>query len=328
MTTFGWSMWRAALELPEEIYCGYGGDVNRRPGCDDGNHSDNTEPVPVLAFAEAPGHLIRVAHQAYIAAWNAEFRGQVTASQYAVASALMLEPAIDQKRLAELASLDKNTTVDLCRRLSARGWIERTLDPKDRRRRVIVPTEVLPIVLPGMQDGMQAVHKAFVAPLTDGDSDALVELLTRLAFQGEAVSVENSGDVSSLFTIGYLLRRVQQIYARIWAHVVPDLTGPQYAILVAIAMRPGSDQVGIAELAALEKSATAEIVSRLTRDAWVARRSHPRHARRAWLTLTGPAIDRMRLVPEQARQVHHEVFGSLANHELRQLIQSLRLVAS
>ena len=282
----------------------------------------------MIAFAEAPGHLIRVAHQAYITAWNAEFRGQITASQYAVASALMLEQGVDQKRLAELASLDKNTTVDLCRRLSARGWIERTSDPKDRRRRVIVPTDVLPRVLPSLRDGMRAVHEAFVAPLTEGDARVLAELLPRLAFQAEPVSVENSKDVSSLFTIGYLLRRVQQIYARQWARVVPDLTGPQYAILVAIAMRPGSDQVGIAELAALEKSATAEIVSRLARDGWVDRRSHPRHARRAWLTLTGSAIERMRLVPEQTRQVHQEVFGSLANHEVRQLVENLRLVAS
>ena len=63
---------------------------------------------------------------------------------------------------------------------------------------------------------------------------------------------------------GYLIRRAQQVHATIWSTVFGgDLTGPQYAVLLAVANGESMDQALIGARASLDSSTVADIVARL-----------------------------------------------------------------
>jgi DNA-binding MarR family transcriptional regulator len=89
---------------------------------------------------------------------------------------------------------------------------------------------------------------------------------------------------------GYLLRRSQALHNALWARLVPgDLTGPQYAVLSVLAAFPHSDQKQVARLASLDKSSTADVVTRLVRKAWIERERDHGDSRRHPLSLTRAA---------------------------------------
>jgi MarR family transcriptional regulator, lower aerobic nicotinate degradation pathway regulator len=64
-------------------------------------------------------------------------------------------------------------------------------------------------------------------------------------------------------TPGYLIRRAQQVHTAVWSSVVRDVTGPQYAVLAAVAELGAPDQARIGERASLDASTTASVVDRL-----------------------------------------------------------------
>ena len=81
-----------------------------------------------------PGHLIRRVQQVHDWLWNAEVSGTVTSPQFAVLYALRAQQDIDQKTLGERVSLDRSTTAEVLKRLTARGLIRRIRDSSDGRR--------------------------------------------------------------------------------------------------------------------------------------------------------------------------------------------------
>ena len=80
-------------------------------------------------FRHAPGHLIRRAHQAAVAAFHDAHGRQVTPVQYAVLRVLAAEPGIDQVTLAQRVALDTSTAADIATRLETKGWIVRRCWP-------------------------------------------------------------------------------------------------------------------------------------------------------------------------------------------------------
>lgn len=124
-------------------------------------------PTSVLTLRDTPGHLIRRAQQVHTLAWSAEVGQVLTAPQYAVLSALWAHPdGIDQGTGGELASLDKSSMADVVRRLAARGWIARTEDPHDARRRRLSLTDVVRNDLLRLTSSVRRVQERVLAPLT------------------------------------------------------------------------------------------------------------------------------------------------------------------
>lgn len=103
---------------------------------------------------------------------------------------------------------------------------------------------------------------------------------------------------------GYVIRRLQQAYSSAWLRYVgPDLTGPQFAVMLAIRLHPGVEQGSLAKAAALDRSTMAGVVKRLETRELILRVQPPEDGRKRLLYLTDTGIDLLAEVDLKARQL-------------------------
>ena len=88
------------------------------------------------------------------------------------------------------------------------------------------------------------------------------------------------------------LRQLFQQHTARWQHELPDLTKPQYAVMRAIADKPGIEQVALIEAAVSTKATLAEMLARMENRGLVRREHDPADKRRrfVWLTAEGEKI--------------------------------------
>ena len=134
-----------------------------------------------FAFEQAPGHLIRRAHQIAVAVFAEEVGAHaVTPVQFAILMTLMDKPGVDQVTLAAHVALDAATSGSAIGRLEARGWLRRECDPRDRRRKLLWITPE------GAQAGAEMalaaprIQERLVAPLAPEERAQLSLLLSKL----------------------------------------------------------------------------------------------------------------------------------------------------
>jgi DNA-binding MarR family transcriptional regulator len=294
--------------------------------------ADGSRP-PVLPLHATPGHLLRRAQQVHTAMWAEYVQLELTGPQYGVLASLAQEPLIDQMRLGELASLDKNNTADIVRRLTRRGWISRSVDTADQRRRVLELTPPAKVAMRQITPAAQRVQDALLELVPEEGRDALVRMLCVIAYQqGEPSSAAAPPDelpiLSFRRTPGYLIRRSQQVHGTVWArHVGTELTGPQYAVLVALATEPGADQVTVGRLASLDRSSTADIVARLLRTGWVQQERRPGYGRRSILNLTSKAEEGLWQITPRVAAAQRDLLSPLGRADARAFTEWLAYVA-
>jgi DNA-binding MarR family transcriptional regulator len=242
-----------------------------------------------LRLESAPGYLIRRTQQVHNVIWNEEFEGRLTSPQYAVLAALAAEPRIDQRRLGELASLDKSSIGDVVSRLASRLWIVRERDTRDGRRNVLELTSAAELAFHHLTPLARRVQERLLEPLNDGEATAFTAGLGVIARAHPAPTLPpgRTSPVLELNVPGHLIRRAQQEHTAIWASLLDrELTGPQCAVLYVVAEEPGVSQKRLGERAALDKSTAADLVQRLVRRKWLTRERMPTDARGRMLTLT------------------------------------------
>lgn len=85
------------------------------------------------------------------------------------------------------------------------------------------------------------------------------------------------------------LRQLFQQHTARWQHELPDLTKPQYAVMRAIADKPGIEQVALIEAAVSTKATLAEMLARMENRGLVRREHDAADKRRrfVWLTAEG-----------------------------------------
>lgn len=127
---------------------------------------------------------------------------------------------------------------------------------------------------------------------------------------------------------GHLLRRAQQVHTDYWSREVHEgVTGPQYATLVAVAGWPEVDQKLAGELASLDKSTIAGVVSRLEKKGWLTRRRDPQDGRRRLLMLTDSAHARLPALTLDAEQVQQLLLAPLSASDRPDFVSLLQRVA-
>jgi len=93
---------------------------------------------------------------------------------------------------------------------------------------------------------------------------------------------------------GHLIRRAQQISISIFAEHcrTHGATSIQYSILYTVERNPGIDQISLANLVALDRSNTGEVVGRLEEKGLLRRSSGAtdRRTKRLYLTRSGAAL--------------------------------------
>ncbi|WP_072949692.1 MarR family transcriptional regulator [Rhodococcus koreensis] len=103
---------------------------------------------------------------------------------------------------------------------------------------------------------------------------------------------------------GYVIRRLNQAYAAAWLRYVgPDLTGPQFAVMLAIKLHPGVEQGSLAKAAALDRSTMVGVVKRLETRELIVRVQPPEDGRKRLLHLTDEGAELLDEVNSKARHL-------------------------
>lgn len=243
---------------------------------------DSGTAPAVLTLESAPGYLIRRTQQVHNVIWNEEFDGLLTSPQYAVLAALAAEPGIDQRRLGEVASLDKSSIADVVSRLVSRSWIVRERDTRDARRNILRLTPAAELAFEHLTPPARRVQERLLASLSTAEGARFTDGLRAIALAElpPPLPAERSNMVVELSAPGHLIRRAQQRHTAIWAaHLDRELTGPQCAVMYVLLEEEGVSQKHVGERAALDKSTAADLVDRLTKRGWIERTTMPGDAR-------------------------------------------------
>jgi DNA-binding MarR family transcriptional regulator len=99
---------------------------------------------------------------------------------YSLLAALDEIGASSQADLSRATSIDRSDMVATVNELVARGFVERTPDPADRRRNVIVLTGAGRRQLRKLDRLLDKVQEGLLAPLAPDERGRLVDLLSRL----------------------------------------------------------------------------------------------------------------------------------------------------
>ena len=116
----------------------------------------------------------------------------------------------------------------------------------------------------------------------------------------------------------HLLRQLFQRHTARWQHALPDLTKPQYAVMRAIAERPGIEQVNLMEAAVSTKATLAEMLSRMETRGLVRRENDPLDKRRRFVYLTPDGEALLKKSMPLGNQVDEEFLGRLNDEERAQ----------
>jgi DNA-binding MarR family transcriptional regulator len=146
-----------------------------------------TEPADVARRAadyvlEAQvGYLLRCAHQRATETFNAvmaEFG--VTPTQFAALAKLDDLAAVSQNQLGRLIAMDPATISGVIGRLTTRGYVQPSPDPKDARVVVLALTPAGKAAITAMKAVAADVSRKTLEPLTAAETAALVRALSKI----------------------------------------------------------------------------------------------------------------------------------------------------
>lgn len=139
-------------------------------------------------FSQAPGHLVRRAHQLSVAIFMEETEAfDVTPVQFAILNALMDDPGEDQITLSGRVAFDPATSGSVIGRLEAKGLVRRQADPGDKRRKLLWVTPEGEKLALQMKRAVGRVQQRIVAPLNDAEREQLRFLLAKLVQGHEGI---------------------------------------------------------------------------------------------------------------------------------------------
>jgi DNA-binding MarR family transcriptional regulator len=128
---------------------------------------------------------------------------------------------------------------------------------------------------------------------------------------------------------GHLARRLQQAHTLLWNTLVSaETTSPQFAVLNAVASRDDLDQRMVGDLIGLDRSTTAEIVSRLGGRALMVRVRDPRDGRRNLLRLTDDGAALHRQTARRASRMNKVFLAPLEPGEQQVLLDLIRRIVT
>jgi DNA-binding MarR family transcriptional regulator len=132
-------------------------------------------------FAQAPGHLVRRAHQIAVALFMSELANEdVTPVQFAILNAVMDTPGVDQVTLANRVAFDAATSGSVMGRLETKGWIRREPDQADRRRKLLWLTPTGQKATLEMKRSVHLVQEKILSPLNAEEAQTLIDLMSKL----------------------------------------------------------------------------------------------------------------------------------------------------
>jgi MarR family transcriptional regulator, lower aerobic nicotinate degradation pathway regulator len=136
-------------------------------------------------FSQAPGYLIRRAHQTSMAIFAEELAEfEVTALQFAILQALVDEPGADQISIAQRVALDAATSGSVIMRLEERGWLRREPSATDRRRKLLWLTPAGEKAAFEMKKPARKVQQRLLSSLDEAEKVQFVQMLKKISAIG------------------------------------------------------------------------------------------------------------------------------------------------
>ena len=133
-------------------------------------------------FSQAPGYLIRRAHQTSMAIFAEELAAyEVTSLQFAILQTLIDEPGADQITVAQRVALDAATSGSVIMRLEERGWLRREPSATDRRRKLLWLTPEGEKYAVEMKKSARKVQQRLLARLTEAEKLQFLGMLQRIS---------------------------------------------------------------------------------------------------------------------------------------------------
>jgi DNA-binding MarR family transcriptional regulator len=141
-----------------------------------------------------PAHLARRFHQVCLGI-TAEVTERIglTPVEYAMIAALEDAPVIDQGSLAARLGIDAVSAHHLIHRLGAAGYIERRVNPKDRRARILRLTTRGQALRDRLRADARASQERILEPLAQKERTLFLDMLTRLVEAHEAYARPGNG---------------------------------------------------------------------------------------------------------------------------------------
>lgn len=138
-----------------------------------------------------PGHLIRRLHQISTSVFADHMKAagsDITSPQFAALRMLRDNPGIDQATLAGLIALDRPTMGGIIDRLSAKGWVERRVNPTDRRARVLTLTPEGAALLAKLEPAVALVQEDTLPGLSNEERSEFVRLVRKVVESGNSLA--------------------------------------------------------------------------------------------------------------------------------------------
>ena len=143
---------------------------------------DNIAMATSFDFTQAPGYLIRRAHQTSMAIFAEELGSyEVTSLQFAIMQTLVDEPGSDQITIAQRVALDAATSGSIIMRLEERGWLRREASPTDKRRKLLWLTPEGEKHAMDMKKYAKKVQLRLLSNLSDTERVQFVVLLKKVS---------------------------------------------------------------------------------------------------------------------------------------------------
>ena len=154
-----------------------------------GEAAEDRAGFRALDLHSMPGHLIRRLQQIAVGIWLEEVGDSpVRPLQHGVLRTIEAVPGIDQMQLSRLMAIDRSTAQDLVQRMEKRGWVARSRDRKDRRRRILTLTRAGSEVLKDIRAANARAQERILAPLSDVERVAFMATLSKIVFENNGFS--------------------------------------------------------------------------------------------------------------------------------------------
>jgi len=142
-----------------------------------------------LDLESLPGYYIRRLQQIAVAIFLQETEAHgVTPVQYAALHKVGTVPGVDQRTLAGSIGLDTSTVAGVIDRLEARGLMQRSASPQDRRVRLLSLTAEGQAVLDALVPDMLKAQERILAPLPVAERAEFMRMLRALVTTNNELS--------------------------------------------------------------------------------------------------------------------------------------------
>jgi DNA-binding MarR family transcriptional regulator len=126
----------------------------------------------------------------------------------------------------------------------------------------------------------------------------------------------------------HLLRRALQAYTAQWQRLCPQVTPPQYAVLLTLQGRPTITQTHLGELTGIDTATLTPLLRSLEERGFLTRRTDEGNRRRKLLELTGDGADLVARVQGIAQETDDVMLAELSSEQRRSLVAALATLAT